>query len=118
MPLQFDRDRTTGDLLRRLRKLLFVGLLAVGLVTRASFAAAAEGHEGERQVARVGYFEGEVSYLEADAQEWTPVAVNAPLVTGDRFYSGPDGRAEIQLPGGLFARLSSNTELDLLQVTS
>ena len=117
MPFQFDRDRRAADLLRRFGKLLFVGLLALGLVKDASLAAAEPDH-GEPQVARVGYFEGEVSYLEADAEEWAPVAVNAPLVTGDRFYSGPDGRAEVQLPGGVYARLSNNTELDLLQVTS
>ena len=117
MPFQFDRDRRAADLLRRFGKLLFVGLLALGLVKDVALAAAEPDH-GEPQVARVGYFEGEVSYLKGDAEEWAPVAVNAPLVTGDRFYSGPDGRAEVQLPGGLYARLSSNTELVLLQVTT
>src|SRR5262245_27238899 len=124
VPLQFNRDRMAAGLLRRLGKIFFLGLLAVGLLTDRSLAAARPAHAAagpahrDPQVARVGYFEGEVSYLEADAQEWAPVSVNAPLVTGDRFYSGPDGRAEVQLPGGLYARLSNNTELDLLQVSS
>src|SRR4029450_4221267 len=98
-------------------KLLFAGWPPLGLVEAPSLAAVEPDH-GEPQVARVGYFEGEVSYLEADAEEWVPVAAHAPPVTGDRVYPGPDGRAEVQLPGGIYARLSNNTELDLLQVTS
>jgi len=94
--------------------LLATGLL--GLFLTALPAAAAE-REAEPRVARVSYIEGEASYLNADADEWTAVEVNAPLVTGDRFYSGADGRAEIQLPAGVYARLSSNTELDLLDVS-
>ena len=95
--------------------------LAIGsvlLVLTAAPPALAAQDAAEPRVARVGFVEGETSYLNADADEWTPVDVNAPLVTGDRFYAGPDGRAEIELPGGVDARLSSETELDLLEVSS
>ena len=79
-------------------------------------AAPAAAADAEPRVARVAFVEGETSYLNADADEWTAVEVNAPLVTGDRFWSGSDGRAEIQLPGGVDARLASDTEVELLEV--
>src|SRR5690606_30091490 len=75
---------------------LVLGLASLCLTLAPHTASAASG-DPEPRVARVGFVEGEVSYLNADADEWTPVEVNAPLVTGDRFYSGPDGKAEIQL---------------------
>ena len=80
-------------------------------------AAPAAAADAEPRVARVAFVEGETSYLNADADEWTAVEVNAPLVTGDRFWSGSDGRAEIQLPGGVDARLASDTEVELLEVS-
>ena len=95
---------------------VFLGLLAATYLTVAQPVTAAQ-EDYEPRVARVSFVEGEASYLNADADEWTAVDVNAPLVTGDRFYSGPDGRAEIQLPGGIDARLSSETELDMLEVS-
>jgi hypothetical protein len=82
-----------------------------------AFARPAAAADAEPRVARVAFVEGEASYLNADADEWTAVDVNAPLVTGDRFWSGSDGRAEIQLPGGVYARLSSDTEVELLEVS-
>jgi len=94
---------------------LITSLIAGVCLTIAGAARAAE--EYEPRVARVSFVEGEASYLNADADEWTAVEVNAPLVTGDRFYSGADGRAEIQLPGGIDARLASETELEMLDVS-
>jgi hypothetical protein len=99
--------------IRRLLILAAVFCVSFAAGSRPLLAAA----EGEPLVARVSFTEGEVSYLNADAEEWAPVEVNAPLVTGDRFYSGDDGRAEIQLPGSLYARLSNGTEIDLLEVS-
>ena len=91
-------------------------LFALGLCLTA-FAGSAAAADAEPRVARVAFVEGEASYLNADADEWTAVDVNAPLVTGDRFWSGSGGRAEIQLPGGVYARLSNDTELELLEVS-
>src|SRR5262249_32125598 len=70
----------------------------------------------EPGVARVSLIEGQVSYLRGDSNEWAGVSVNAPLVTGDRFYSGADSRAEIQLAPGTDVRLGSDTELDLIEL--
>lgn len=78
--------------------------------------ASAARAEDEPGVARVSLIEGEASYLRGDADDWTGVAVNAPLVTGDRFYSGADSRAEIQLAPAVYARLSSETEVSMLEL--
>ena len=77
---------------------------AIFVVLTAASPALAARDAADPRVARVAFVEGETSYLNADADEWTPVDVNAPLVTGDRFYAGADGRAEIELPGGVDAR--------------
>src|SRR6185369_560096 len=75
--------------------LVVVGPIALGADARAASV--------EPRLARVALVEGDVTYLNADAERWTPVDVNAPLASGDRFYAGPGGRAEIQLAGGFYA---------------
>jgi len=67
-------------------------------------------------VARVSLIEGEASYYRRDGDDWTGVAVNAPLVTGDRFYSGDASRAEIQLAPETYVRLGAETEIDLVEL--
>jgi hypothetical protein len=86
----------------------------VGLAADVRDVAAAPSREPG--VARVALVEGEASYLRSDAEDWEAVAVNAPLVTGDRFYSGADSRAEIQLAPGVDARLGHRTELDMVEL--
>jgi len=115
--------------LGRLARFSLVAMFAVASALRpagAAFAAEdganevsepapAQGGE-EPGVARVSYIEGEASYFRADGDDWTAVSVNAPLVTGDRFYSGPKSRAEVQIAPGLYARISSETEVDMLEL--
>lgn len=67
-------------------------------------------------VARVGLIDGSASYRLREGDDWTGVAVNAPLVTGDAFYSGEGSRAEIQLAPGTYARLGANTQIDLVEL--
>ena len=49
-----------------------------------------------RRAARLGYMGGAVSLTPAGLQDATPAEVNRPFTTGDRFWSGPDGRGELQ----------------------
>jgi hypothetical protein len=49
-----------------------------------------------RRAARLGYVGGAVSLTPAGLQEATPAEVNRPFTTGDRFWSGADGRGELQ----------------------
>lgn len=67
-------------------------------------------------VARVSVVEGPASYRLGGAEDWTGVAINAPLVTGDSFFSGEGARAEIQLAPGTYARLGATTQLDLVEL--
>lgn len=101
-------------------------LLAAVLLAAAGPSGAQEVPDGrqpvppadgrEPGVARVSFIEGQASTFQSDAKDWAAVAVNAPLVTGDRFYAGPDSRAEIQLSRGIDARLGAETELDMAEL--
>ncbi|MBY0275597.1 FecR family protein, partial [Candidatus Binatia bacterium] len=96
------------------RRGLFVVFCAAVLSTTGPIAGASA--DDEPGVARVSLIEGDASYLRGDADDWTGVAVNAPLVTGDRLYTGADSRAEIQLDPATYARLSSETEVSMLEL--
>ena len=101
-------------------------LLAAVLLAGARVAGAQGGSDGrqpvppadgrEPGVARVSFIEGQASSFNNDATDWSAVSVNAPLVTGDRFYAGPDSRAEVQLARGIEARLGAETELDMAEL--
>src|SRR5262245_50136691 len=63
---------------------------------------------GIGRVARLSFFDGDVSFQRAGVNEWSPVADNLPLLTGDQVYTGAHARAEIQLGRGSYIRLSEN----------
>ncbi len=74
--------------------------------------------DGIRQsVARLSWFEGEVSFSRADEPDgWQFAAVNYPLTLGDRVWVGRDARAELQLLGAT-AWLAPESELSVLDLT-
>jgi hypothetical protein len=72
----------------------------------------------EQTVARVSYVSGPVSYGRGDdPDDWDPAITNLPFTLGDRIYSSPDGRAELQLPGGNFVRIGRGSYLTALTLT-
>jgi hypothetical protein len=95
---------------------LWVGLAMLAGALGGTAAAQAAEDPDAPGVARVSFIEGQVSYFRSDGDDWTGVDVNAPLVTGDRLFSGTDGRAEVQLAGGIYARLAADSELDLVEL--
>ncbi len=101
----------------RLRSLL---VLAATLLTVPPAAAqyAADADDGIRQsVARVSYFEGEVSFNRGDApDDWQPASVNYPMTFGDRLWAGRGARAELQLRGAR-VYLGPGSELAALDLT-
>lgn len=106
-----------SSLQRPWRRGLSVVLCTVlGCAIVAGAARRATAADDEPGVARVSLIEGDASYLRGDADDWTGVAVNAPLVTGDRFYTAADSRAEIQLDPATYVRLSSETEISMLEL--
>jgi hypothetical protein len=72
----------------------------------------------EQTVARISYISGAVSYGRGDdPDDWDPAITNLPFTLGDRIYSSPDGRAELQLPGGNFVRIGRGSYLTALTLT-
>lgn len=68
------------------------------------------------RIARISLIEGEVSYQRlGDGQSWYDASQNLPLNERDQLYSGPNGRAEVQLSGRNLVRLDRNTNLRFSQ---
>ena len=85
-------------------------------------AAAQEGPGGDddgirQSVARVSYFEGEVSFNRGDApDDWQPASINYPMTFGDRLWAGRGARVELQLRGAT-VYLGPESELAALDLT-
>ncbi len=67
------------------------------------------------RVARLGYASGTVSFSPAGEEDWVRATVNRPMGTGDRLWSQPGGRAEVQV-GGAMLRMSADTALSVLNL--
>lgn len=85
------------------------------LFVLANMASAHEDGPG-RGVARISLLYGDVSVRRGDAGELVAAAINAPLVTGDRVYTGPNARAEVQLDFANMIRLAANSEIRLSEL--
>jgi hypothetical protein len=84
-------------------------LLAGALVVAATLAQAAD---PPRRVARLGKVGGSVSYQPPGVQESTPAELNRPYTSGDSFWSGSDGRGELETENAAI-RFSANTSLTI-----
>jgi hypothetical protein len=72
----------------------------------------------EQTVARVSHLQGSASYSRGDDPDnWQPADVNIPMTLGDRIYTGPRSRLELQVHGGDIVRLGSRTDLAALNLT-
>lgn len=92
-----------------LRPLLW--LLAAGVALLAGPALA----DPPGRVARLAWLSGDASFAPAGESNWYGAAINRPLVTGDRLWTGTDGRVELQLGSGLL-RLDTGTGIELLNL--
>jgi hypothetical protein len=70
-----------------------------------------------RRVARLRFVEGDVSFLRAGVTDWAPAVENLPLLEGDQLYVPRGARAEIQLSGGSFVRLSEQATLTITELS-
>ena len=72
------------------------------------------------RMARISLIEGEVSYRRAnqDDKAWYDASSNTPLGENDQVYTGPQGRAEIQLTGRNIVRLDSDSSFKIAQFTT
>ena len=97
-----------------------VSLLSFDTPARAQADAFAAGDDSidSVQVARLSLSQNGVSVQRGDDTEQTfEGAVNTPLQTGDRVYTGDNGRAELEL-GGNLVRLNSGSGLEVLELSS
>ena len=96
-------------------------LVALLLLSAPSAAAPWEDDDeddGIRQtVARLSWFEGDVSFNRGDdPDDWQLAALNYPLTLGDRLWAGRDARAELQLSGATLF-LAPQSEVGFLDLT-
>jgi hypothetical protein len=71
--------------------------------------------EPPSRAARLGYLSGTVSFSPAGQPDWVQAAVNRPLTTGDRLWTGDRSRAELQI-GGAAIRMGPSTSMVLLNL--
>ena len=71
--------------------------------------------EPPSRAARLGYIAGTVSFSPAGQPDWVRAAINRPLTTGDRLWTGGNSRAELQI-GGAAIRMGPSTSLVLLNL--
>jgi len=107
--------RSSGFLL-----LLAAPLLMMALAVLPSAASAQNATlDPPGRVARLSLTEGAVSLAPADSagqpneNAWTAAALNRPLTSGDRLWSGPRARSELHI-GSTAVRMSEQTSLDFL----
>jgi hypothetical protein len=67
------------------------------------------------RVGRISYLEGEVSFQPPQEDFWTSATSNFPVAQGEAFWTGDEGRAELQV-GPVEARLDNETELDVVDL--
>jgi hypothetical protein len=68
------------------------------------------------RIARISYMEGYVSFQHTSDVDWTAASINLPLQPGDRIYTGPGGRAEIEFDEGSVLRLAEQTDIQFLSL--
>lgn len=88
-------------------------ILAAIMLTAAPFAAYSE----EYGAVRLSLQEGDIQVYSQDDNEWAPASINMPLGTGDRISVPYGGRGELQIRGGVYLRLDSDTRLEIVSLS-
>ena len=87
------------------------------LIFAVATAAAQEGGDEEyvgRTPPRLGYVNGQVSFLRPGAEDWVQAQVNTALSPGDELYTGSPGTLELQIGPRAFVRGWGNTQIGLV----
>lgn len=90
--------------------------MSLFLIVLCMFLVPRPGAANEFGAVRLSLTEGDVQVLIKDSTDWTPAAVNLPFHENDRIWIAESGRAELQIPGGVYARAAGSTSLDILTV--
>ncbi|WP_317203630.1 DUF6600 domain-containing protein [Janthinobacterium sp.] len=97
--------------IEKTRQTLPTLLLAAAALALCAPAAA----DPPARVARLAYSTGAVSFAPAGGDDWLPAPLNRPLVSGDRLWTEPGAREEVQI-GSAALRLNGASLLTLLNV--
>jgi hypothetical protein len=92
-----------------MRRILLVGLAGMLGAVRVPAQDDAPG----RGVARLSLSNGDLSVKRGDSGDLVAAAINAPLLAGDRVFSGAASRGEIQFDWANFLRLGPRSEVRL-----
>jgi hypothetical protein len=76
-------------------------------------APAPEGTQNDPGVARVSFIRGDVTMQRGDSGDFSAVALNTPLVTGDKVATGDASRTELQLDYANILRLDQRSQADI-----
>ncbi len=68
-------------------------------------------------VARIGYVQGDVSFMAAGSSDWSAGVDNYPMISGDRLFCDKNAQAEIGT-GTTDVRLWQNTDVTLTNLTN
>ena len=107
------------------RRPALIGILCAGAISAFALLGGSgddrfpypENEEIHLGVARVSFLAGGVSISRGDdPRVWRNAAVNTPVITGDRLYSGKAGRFELELQGGNLVDMGPRSELSVLNL--
>ncbi|RJP34171.1 MAG: hypothetical protein C4527_02675 [Candidatus Omnitrophota bacterium] len=90
------------------RVFAFTCTFALILFWNGNRSIAAE-EEISLRVARLSHFEGAASIQRMQDEDWIDAMVNVPLMAGDKLYTAPGSRAEIQLEDNVSLYLGDDT---------
>src|SRR6185437_7519743 len=102
------RSQGVSDILSRLP----IALLSGCAFTALAGAALAD---PPARVGRISDVEGQVSLLPPAQPEWVEAFRNFPVTSGEAFWTGDEGRVQLQF-GGVQASVDSETELDVVDL--
>jgi hypothetical protein len=94
---------------------LLILRVAIALLLGCVMAQAIAEVDPPGRVARINYTEGQVAYAPAGDNEWTDADLNRPLLPGDKLWTDPGVRAEIQA-GSSIVRMDGKTRLAVLAI--
>jgi hypothetical protein len=89
-------------------------LLSAALLA-AVLTDAAAAYDPPSRVARLAYLHGAVSHAPAGVDDWAQASLNRPVVTGDRLWTEPGARDELQI-GNAAIRMDGATLLSVLNL--